>query len=51
LLPEPRDDEWWWHYAVDVWVGFTITDHPGGWFRAATRTVRVFAFRVRSPAP
>lgn len=50
-LPEPRGDEWWWHYAADVWAGFTVTDQPGGWFRPATRTVRVFAFRVRLPAP
>jgi hypothetical protein len=50
-LPEPRGDEWWWHYAAEVWVGFMVADRPGGWFRSAVRTVRVFAFRVRPPAP
>lgn len=51
LLPEPRGDEWWWHYAADIWVGFMIADRPGGWFRPTTRTVRVFAVRARPPAP
>jgi hypothetical protein len=51
LLPAPRDDEWWWHYAAGIWAGFMVTDRPGTWFRPATRTVRVFAFRVRPPAP
>lgn len=26
LLPEPRGDEWWWHYAADIWIGFMVAD-------------------------
>ncbi len=42
---------WWWRYADGIWTLFRVTDRKSRFFGGAVRTIKVFAFRARPPAP
>ena len=51
LVVDADGEEWWWHYADGIWTVFTVSDRTTRWFGPTTRTITVFAFRARPPAP
>jgi len=45
----PPPARYWWKYATDLWVTYTVTDSRG-LFGARTRTIDVFSFEPVPPA-